>query len=64
MLDDIRTALQQTHPSDHHVIKKYIAWVQFRRRMYNEFYQFAHWVNRNNPVSLGEGRVRVKAHWL
>lgn len=64
MLEDIRAALQQTHPADHYTIKKYIAWVRFRRQMHNEFYQFAHWVNKSIPLPLGDGRAMVKAHWL
>lgn len=64
MLDEIRNALEQTHPADRHTIKRYIAWVRFRRQMYNEFYQFAHWVNHPVPLPLGEGRTVMKAHWL
>jgi len=44
-IEEIFAALLVTHPSDIPIIKKYVAWVSFRRRMHNEFYLAVHWVS-------------------
>ena len=53
-MDELKRALQQTHPDDLPAIRKYVAWVQFRRVVHQAFYFNAHWVK---PVSF-------KAHWV
>ncbi len=40
----IFTALQQTHQDDLETIRKYIAFVKFRRTVTDVFYFAAHWV--------------------
>lgn len=42
-IEDIFAALLVAHPSDYPAIRKYIAWVEFRRVMHNTFYQPVHW---------------------
>lgn len=49
----IYTALQQSHPEDLETIRKYIAWVKFRRNMHDVFYFSAHWVKPSR-----------RAHWV
>jgi len=61
MLEEIHTALQKTHPADMYQIKRYIAWVGFRRRMHNEFYLVAHWLHNPRVPQLMESR---HAHWI
>ena len=47
----IRTALQQTHPADLNIIRHYIAWVKFRRRIHYAFYATpAHWLQSSRKV--------------
>ncbi len=38
------TAIQQAHHEDLETIRKYIAWVKFRRNVTDVFYFSAHWV--------------------
>lgn len=42
---EILRALHDSHPDDLRVIRRYVAWVAFRRRMHNEFYPAVHWVS-------------------
>ncbi len=58
----IYQALLNMHADDLTVIRQYVRWVKFRRRMHNFFYAPAHWVNRRAVLSLGEGRTQV--HWV
>ncbi len=44
MNHQIFTAIQQAHPDDFETIRKYIAWVKFRRTVTDVFYYAAHWV--------------------
>jgi len=44
MIEDIITAILLTHPHDMNTIKRYIAFVKFRRMMYDQFYAPVHWV--------------------
>lgn len=44
MIDEIIEALLFTHPSDRQAIRRYIAFVKFRRMMYKQFYNPPHWV--------------------
>ncbi len=53
MIDEIIIALLLTHPSDIGTIKRYVAWVKFRRRIHNQFYPAVHWV-----------RSSQRAHWI
>jgi len=64
MFEEIYTELRLIHPADRLQIKRYIAWVGFRRRMHNEFYLQVHWVARALPLLSGEGREKVTTHWL
>jgi hypothetical protein len=48
-IEEIFTALRQTHPADLPTIKRFVAWVKFRRRMHNEFYLTIHWVHTSRP---------------
>jgi len=52
-VEEIFAALLVAHPSDYPAIRKYVAWVAFRRRMYNEFYLSPHWV-----------RAERQCHWV
>jgi hypothetical protein len=53
-IEEIVTALRQTHRADISIIKKYIAWVAFRRRMNDQFFPAVHWVTG----------ARVSYHWI
>jgi hypothetical protein len=44
MIDDIFTALLLSDSADIPIIKKYVAFLRFRRRMYEGFYPSQHWV--------------------
>lgn len=43
----------ECHPSDLSIIRKYIAWVKFRRKMNQVFYPSVHWIS-----------PRRKYHWI
>ena len=47
-IEEIFAALLIAHPSDKPAIKKFVAWIKFRRRMYNEFFMDSHWVQSEN----------------
>jgi len=71
MLDEIYEALKESHPADRYQIKKYIAWVGFRRTMHDQFYIQAHWVYaKKEPPQIVEAHARVlnthagNAHWV
>lgn len=54
MKDQLRATLRQSHPEDLRVIAHYIAWVKFRRRVHQVFYQKpVHWI-----------RPARKMHWV
>ena len=53
MMDEIIEALLLASPSDLPAIRKYIAWVKYRRMIHNGFYSPPHWVK---PVN--------KYHWV
>lgn len=53
-MDDFRGELRRVHPCDLPAIRRYIAWVQFRRAMHEAFYHPVHWVQ--------PGARRV--HWV
>ena len=56
---EIYEAIEEADPRDLPVIKKYICWVAFRRRMHNQFYLQAHWVQKPIPqLSM------PRAHWI
>jgi len=77
-IEEIRVALKESHSSDLEVIKRYIAWVGFRRRMHTLFYFRAHWIKPNpkpfpslTPLTLPTTherrkayRVNFNAHWM
>lgn len=44
MMDEFINALDQSHSDDLPVIRNYIKWVSFRRKITNTFYQKFHWV--------------------
>jgi hypothetical protein len=50
MIEDIITALLLTHPQDFSTIKRYIAFIKFRRMMYDHFYAPVHWVKSARRV--------------
>jgi hypothetical protein len=52
-IEEIIAALLVANTADYPAIKKYVAWVMFRRRMYNEFFLSAHWI-----------RPEEKYHWV
>lgn len=52
-IEEIFAALLVCHPSDMPAIRRYVAFVGFRRRMYNEFYMNPHWA-----------RPEKKYHWV
>lgn len=60
IIEEIYLALLLTHPADLHTIRRYIAWVSFRRRMHNQFYFMAHWV----PNSTARKIATQHAHWI
>jgi hypothetical protein len=71
MLDEILDALNDSNPADRHQIKKYIAWLSFRRRTHNQFYATAHWVYTQKAPGLLRQASRPlivsnprNAHWL
>jgi hypothetical protein len=70
MLDEIYEALFQSHPADRNQIKKYIAWLKFRRNMHDQFYMPAHWVYaKKAPPCREESKsffdtCAGNAHWI
>ena len=46
----IRAALAESHPEDLAVIKKYVQWVKFRRKIHDAFYQSVHWVQSSRRI--------------
>ena len=67
--NEIHDALNKTDPADIHNIKRYVAWVAFRRRMHNQFYFLAHWVISPAPILEIEGQGRSiprskQYHWV
>ena len=71
MLDEIIQALKESNPADRYQIKRYIAWLRFRRKMHDQFYTPAHWVyakktpglisQASKPLLVGKP---TSAHWL
>lgn len=55
MFDELNSALNNAHPRDISEIKKYVAWVKFRRYINNIFYLLpdAHWVG-----------PQIRYHWV
>jgi len=47
-------AIFESHKLDLQTIRKYVAWVKFRRVMNNQFYFNAHWLTRSSR----------KQHWI
>lgn len=57
--DDIRRALSDSHPDDLPAIRKYVAWVQFKRMIHNAFYFRAHWIRSNKQAPMA-----AEYHWV
>jgi hypothetical protein len=53
IIDEIIAALLLSHSADLQSIKKYVAWVRYRRMMHNAFYTGTHWVQSSR-----------KYHWV
>lgn len=53
----IAQELLDAHPSDLEVIRKYVAWVKFRRQMNRMFYPAAHWL-------LPAPKPKPAVHWV
>jgi hypothetical protein len=70
MLDEIYDAVKDSDPADRYQIKRYIAWLQFRRRTHDQFYLPAHWVYaKKAPPQLEEPKPLFdtfagNAHWI
>lgn len=52
-IEEIIAALLVAHPDDYPKIRRYIAWVKFRRMMHDQFFLAAYWV-----------RPFKKYHWV
>lgn len=71
MLDEIYEALSESDPADRYQIKKYIAWLRFRRKMHDQFYVAAHWVYaKQTPGRISQASKPLlvsnpsNAHWI
>ncbi len=70
MFDQIYDALKESHPADRYHIKRYIAWLEFRRRTHDQFYMPAHWVGEKRPPAQLEkprplfNTYAGNAHWI
>lgn len=75
----IAQAVLESHPHDLVTIRRYIAWVKFRRKIHNAFYAPGrHWVRPNDvafpsiakpalPITQERRRayrVKFNAHWM
>lgn len=50
MIEEIIAALMLSHPHDIQTIKRYVAWVKFRRTIHHAFYRQVHWVKTSQRV--------------
>jgi hypothetical protein len=57
--EQIAQAIFESHSNDLLAIRKYIAWVKFRRTVHHAFYKPPHWVS---PVLLA--KPKQTAHWV
>jgi hypothetical protein len=64
ILDEIYAALLASDSADLPAIKKYVTWVQFRRRVNNHFYTRAHWIQRPAIDLCRPASFRGSAHWI
>ncbi len=53
--EQLAQAIFELHPSDLSIIRKYISWVKFRRKVNHTFYPSVHWVL---------SKPRPNAHWV
>ncbi len=61
MIGELCEILDTSDSSDLYAIRKYIAWVQFRRQMHDVFYTKAHWVQRS---VWKKSSGAFGAHWI
>lgn len=76
--EQIAQAVAESHPHDLPTIRRYIAWVKFRRKIHNTFYARVHWIKpdampfpKMAVVTLPfveerrrPYRVKFNAHWM
>jgi hypothetical protein len=53
IIEEIYAALLLARPGDLAEVRKYIAWIKFRRQVNDRFYFSAHWVTASGPHWIG-----------
>jgi hypothetical protein len=49
-LEDITIALLLAHPDDFEAARKYLQWMQVRRKVTDRFYFRAHWISPERKI--------------